>query len=288
VLREGSACWIECKTEEDLEALASRNPNRYSRDVGGKWRCIPGEEHAATVGLAYEVWSAAQVNWVLQRNLQFLEDYLRLALRIPDTANPAVIGAIETEPGISLLNLLERTRGVAEPDEIYMLIASGAIYVDLNVANRRARTSSRLCYNGDCCGLRGCQSRELRGIGVRSIDGRLCESTDVHSEAFLLLAAAANWILPCESPLRYCQATSRGGSAVVQHAGQNIAPLDSAYRSARERYWCRLFGAAPEISKRGNRTSRLPEASQNLLTQFIESDYESLRQKFAVSVMGGV
>src|SRR5271166_1554338 len=38
VLREGSACWIECKTEEDLEALASRNPNRYSRDIGGKWR----------------------------------------------------------------------------------------------------------------------------------------------------------------------------------------------------------------------------------------------------------
>ena len=47
VLRDGSACWIECKTEEDLEALASRNPNRYSRDIGGKWRCIPGEEHAA-------------------------------------------------------------------------------------------------------------------------------------------------------------------------------------------------------------------------------------------------
>ena len=84
VLREGSACWIECKTKEDLEALASRNPNRYSRDIGGKWRCIPGEEHAATVGLAYEVWSAAQVNWVLQRNLQFLEDYLRFV-----SANPS-------------------------------------------------------------------------------------------------------------------------------------------------------------------------------------------------------
>lgn len=32
VLRDGSAGWIECKTEEDLEALASRSPNRYSRD----------------------------------------------------------------------------------------------------------------------------------------------------------------------------------------------------------------------------------------------------------------
>lgn len=82
VLRDGSAGWIECKTEEDLEALASRSPNRYSRDNGMKWRCVPGEEYAATVGLIYAVWSAAQVSWVLHRNLQFLEDYLRFVVRL--------------------------------------------------------------------------------------------------------------------------------------------------------------------------------------------------------------
>ena len=55
VLRKGSANWVECKTEEDLEALAVRNPNRYARDTGSQWRCMPGEEYAATLGLTYEV-----------------------------------------------------------------------------------------------------------------------------------------------------------------------------------------------------------------------------------------
>ena len=92
VLRDGSAGWIECKTEEDLEALARRSPNRYSRDDGKKWRCIPGENYAATVGLVYEVWSAAQVNWILHRNLQFLEDYLRLSsVTTADFVNPAIL-----------------------------------------------------------------------------------------------------------------------------------------------------------------------------------------------------
>jgi putative transposase len=282
VLREGSACWIECKTEEDLEALASRNPNRYSRDVGGKWRCIPGEEHAATVGLGYEVWSAAQVNWVLQRNLQFLEDYLRFgSANPPDTVNPAVIGAIETEPGISLLNLLERTRGVAEPDEIYMLIASGAIYVDLNVAPIAEPEQVRVFATTEIAAACEVVNREsCAGIGVRSIDGRLCESTDVHSEAFLLLAAASELDLAIAN--RRFDTVRRhlaGDRLSCSMPARTLRLWIAQYRSARERYGSGYLGLLPKISKRGNRTSRLPEASQNLLTQFIESDYESLRQK---------
>ena len=282
VLREGSACWIECKTEEDLEALASRNPNRYSRDVGGKWRCIPGEEHATTVGLGYEVWSAAQVNWVLQRNLQFLEDYLRFgSANPPDTVNPAVIGAIETEPGISLLNLLERTRGVAEPDEIYMLIASGTIYVDLNVAPIAEPEQVRVFATTEIAAACEVVNREsCAGIGVRSIDGRLCESTDVHSEAFLLLAAASELDLAIAN--RRFDTVRRhlaGDRLSCSMPARTLRLWIAQYRSARERYGSGYLGLLPKISKRGNRTSRLPEASQNLLTQFIESDYESLRQK---------
>jgi transposase InsO family protein len=282
VLRERSACWIECKTEEDLEALATRNPNRYSRDIGGKWRCIPGEEHAATVGLAYEVWSAAQINWVLQRNLQFLEDYLRFGSANPsDTVNPAVFGAIETEPGINLLNLLERTRGVAEPDEIYMLIASGAIYVDLNVAPIAEPGQVHIFATAEMAAACRVVSHEAgEGIRVRSIDGPFCESPDVHSEAFLLLASAGELDLAI---------ANRRFDIVRRHlAGDRLSCSTPArtlrlwvaqYRSARERYGSGYLGLLPKISKRGNRTSRLPETSQKLLAQFVESDYESLRQK---------
>jgi putative transposase len=77
VIREDSAGWEECKTEEDLERLAIKSPKRYQRDEGGRWRCPPGESHAAQAGLYYSLRSSSQVNWVLQRNLQFLEDYRR-------------------------------------------------------------------------------------------------------------------------------------------------------------------------------------------------------------------
>jgi putative transposase len=51
------------------------------------------------------------------------------------------------------------------------------------------------------------------------------------------------------------------------------------YRSARERYGSGYVGLLPRVSQRGNRRSKLPELSRKLLTQFIEDDYESLKQK---------
>ena len=41
VIREMSAGWEECKTEEDLLSLHERNPDRYCRDKDGVWRCPP-------------------------------------------------------------------------------------------------------------------------------------------------------------------------------------------------------------------------------------------------------
>lgn len=135
VLRQDSAGWVECKTPEDLEKLAVKSPHRYLRDSDGNWHCVPGEAYALAMGLTYRVWSSAKVNWVLQRNLQFLEDYLRLAsLDVAELVNPAIKTAVESEPGIFLHELLERVRGVAEPDEIYLLLAAGCIYVDLRAA----------------------------------------------------------------------------------------------------------------------------------------------------------
>jgi putative transposase len=77
VIRQDSAGWVECKSSEDLQKLAIRTPNRYLRDGSGKWRCPPGEAHSSPLGLDYRVWSSAEINWNLQRNLTFVEDYLR-------------------------------------------------------------------------------------------------------------------------------------------------------------------------------------------------------------------
>jgi hypothetical protein len=69
------AGWEECKTEEELEKLSEKSPSRYCRDELGTWHCPPGEAHAGELGLYYRVRSSREINWVLQRNLQFMEDY---------------------------------------------------------------------------------------------------------------------------------------------------------------------------------------------------------------------
>ena len=135
VLRHDSAGWVECKTEGDLEKLAIKSPHRYVRDDAGNWRCPPGEAHASALGLDYRVWSSTKVDWNLQRNLQFLDDYLRYdSGSTAGPVNAAVKTIIEAEPGISLLDLLVKVHGVVEPDVIYSLIASGEVYVNLSKA----------------------------------------------------------------------------------------------------------------------------------------------------------
>jgi putative transposase len=79
VLRTDSAGWVECKAEEEVIRLSERNPNRYHRE-GQRWTCPPGHRYAEAFGLAYEVRSSAGINWMFQRNLQFLEDYLHVIL----------------------------------------------------------------------------------------------------------------------------------------------------------------------------------------------------------------
>jgi putative transposase len=76
VLRSDAVGWEEWKTEAELERLAESMPHRYVPDSDGCWRCPPGERFAGPFGLFYQVRSSAEIDWVFQRNLHFLEDYL--------------------------------------------------------------------------------------------------------------------------------------------------------------------------------------------------------------------
>jgi hypothetical protein len=78
VIRSDAAGWEEWKTEVGLERLAETMPHRYVRDETGRWRCPPGDRVAEGFGLYYRLRSSAEIDWVLQRNLRFLEDYLAL------------------------------------------------------------------------------------------------------------------------------------------------------------------------------------------------------------------
>src|SRR5579885_369590 len=133
VLRVHSAGWEECKTEAELMKLAAKNSNRYYKDEDGTWRCPPGEACAAQFGFYYRVRCSSEINWTFQRNAEFLEDYFRSdSQSVAAKIHELLLEQTAAKPGISLRELFERTEGVVTRDDIFMLIATENLYVDLS------------------------------------------------------------------------------------------------------------------------------------------------------------
>jgi Mu transposase-like protein len=134
VIRDDEAVWEEWKTEAGLEQLAQTMPNRYVRDETGRWRCPPGERFAKQFGLYYRLRSSADIDWVLQRNLRFLQDYLALdAATVDKQSADAILKLVEQAPGLHLDVLVGQLNDLGV-DNVYSLIANNGIYVDLHVA----------------------------------------------------------------------------------------------------------------------------------------------------------
>jgi putative transposase len=133
VLRVRSVGWEEWKTESDLESLWSKMPERYCRPGGSLWQCPPGEAFAAALGMYYKLRSSKEINWVLQSNFHFLEDYLPRDSAIVDRSlRDAVAEWVADEPGLLVAQLLSRTGRDTAADTVYSMIALGELYVDLN------------------------------------------------------------------------------------------------------------------------------------------------------------
>lgn len=130
VIRRNSAGWEECKTHGELENLALKMPFRYQLDSNGDWRCPPGENFASILGLYYQVRSDKEINWIKQRNIYFLEDYLSVKLEVATSDVVEIIKIISISPGIKLSELVSLR---INPDYIYKLIADQTVYVDLEL-----------------------------------------------------------------------------------------------------------------------------------------------------------
>jgi putative transposase len=132
VIRSDSIGWEEWKTEAELPCLAEQMPHRYIRGENG-WRCPPGEEHAAQFGFFYRVRSSAEIDWGLQRNLLFLEDYLRVEMKnLDEKAIGSAMSVVAEHPGITLQELF--AIGKVPSDVVFAMIARRQLYVDLHAA----------------------------------------------------------------------------------------------------------------------------------------------------------
>ena len=131
VLRQASCGWVECKMEDDLLRLAEQQPHRYVRNADGTWSCPPGEEYTAPLGLFYQVHSSREIDWPVLRNLRFLEEYVRVSRsNVPTETITAIRTKIMSNPGITLLELLQTLRA-GSADDVYLLIVTDQLYVDL-------------------------------------------------------------------------------------------------------------------------------------------------------------
>jgi transposase InsO family protein len=282
VIRATHAGWIECKTEEDLIQLAAHNSNRYCRGTQGGWRCPPGEAQATALGLYYRVRSSSQIEDIFQRNMQFLEDYLRADdAAIDHRVREAVLMMISAHPGISLDDLFHASEGVATRDDVYMLIASGAINTDLAAAPLMDPQRVCLFPNGDplvLCQKTPSHQRNIPDAEVVAAAKRLNQhppmGPDQMAEANrrfqIIRAYQADELLAGDVPLR------------------TIRDWMQKYRRAETLHGNGYLGLLSRLGESGNRTPRLPEKTRELMTQFIEVDYETLKQKPRLHVYGAL
>ena len=133
VIWKNSAGWIECKTEKDLEKLQAKNSKRYCFGDDQKWHFFPGEAYATKIGLYFHVWADSEINWILYRNLIFLDDYFSRDEINREEEKKLIVSLVSENPGMCLAELFSHKNNFLK-DLIYSLIAQREIYIDLNAA----------------------------------------------------------------------------------------------------------------------------------------------------------
>ena len=288
VLRQDKAGWEEWKTEEDLVRLAQKSPHRYRLENGNSWRCPPGEEHAKVFGLYYRVRSSREINWVFQRNMQFLEDYLRLdSVPISSLVRERVLAYVSAWPGVALQELLAQNPRLAPPDEIYSLIATGQLYVDLHAAALAEPAQVQVFANQDAA--RACALVPQKRLTQ--------DPYSLQPQASYANTPGATNTAASELTKRLLEATeadlqlaNKRWEVVRQHlfgdSPSTVAPIPcrtlqrwlSAYHAAKRLWDNGYVGLLPK-RRPGNSTSRLPEASVQLMNEVIKTEYETKKQK---------
>ncbi len=146
VLGYHEAGWQECKPVQELIRQSQERPNRYVLDEHGTWRCPPGEAFAERLGLTYRVRASDQINWVVQDNWLFLDDYFQdlERLMIPEETLETFRRIVDEHPGITLAEL-QREIPEIRTDLINIAIAKHQLYVDL--LTHRLFSSSCPCFS---------------------------------------------------------------------------------------------------------------------------------------------
>ena len=346
VICNQTAGWIECKTEEELLKLGEKSPNRYCRNDDGRWHCPPGESYAAQFGLSYRVRSSREVNWVFQRNIQFLEDYLRSnAPLVTSDARAAVVAHVAPTTGITLADLFCKLGDTATRDDVYALIATGGVYVNLGAVpivepeKLRVFQSKELAAAHERAVAPQCppvlqRSSLVNLVGGSALtwDGRVWVVSNTGQTAISLLGQDGALVdLPHAT---FEELIKRGAITGITRAEKGETRLDAReqlapmtpggleeanrrykiiqpylngervkergapartiyrwlarYRTAETTLGTGYLGLLPHHHECGNRRRRVSEETQKLMAEFIDQQYETVKQKRKLEVYGSL
>ncbi len=123
--------WEEWKTEEEMSKLILKYPGRYMIDENGVWRCPPAEDYSNNYGLSFRIRTSKEINWTLQRNLRFLEDYLIAEnIVVEDQKINLIKTLIGRKPGTTIEELISLDN-IYDADDLYTLLATNEVYGDI-------------------------------------------------------------------------------------------------------------------------------------------------------------
>ncbi len=119
--------WEEWKPLERLIKLAESHPGRIVFDeTSGRYRCPPAEAYAEALGLNFRLCTEQDLNLRLVENLRFLGDFWSAA---PLDQTPVPEEMFGKSRWLRLAEILNT--GLIEADELYALIVSQVVYVNL-------------------------------------------------------------------------------------------------------------------------------------------------------------
>jgi transposase InsO family protein len=320
VLRRELVSWIEVKPEDRLSYLAEVQPNRYQRHVPSQWRCSPGEETAKSYGFSYEVLSTAEINRILVRNLEYLDDFYRDPdPKIPAEERKKVTGLIRERPGITI-ECLRQQLGAEVMDALFALIIAQEVYVDLGAQLISEQETARLFESEEV-------AKAWRIVGPDASGPSKANAPKVNGHELKNSLVAGTLVLPSNtpeqdqaaepSPVRTGDVPNGNGSpdalALLRRASsKDIAIANERFaflndpgmakqreiperslrrwrvrfRQAEELYGNGYVGLLPRYLRQGNHAPRLPPQVYELADQVIREVYNTPKRVSKMFVYG--
>lgn len=319
-LKRDSVCWVEVKAEERLLYLAEAQPHRYQRMETGLWRCSPGEEVAKAYGFLYRVLSTAEINRVVVKNLEYLDDFYRDSNpRIPSEERKKLTGLIREYPGITIESVRQQM-GAEVMDPLLALIVSQEVYVDLESQLVSEQETAQL-FESEAV------AKALRILGTNVAGGSKREPSSInghemkngHASGTLALQTALQAADQTMQPSSVSSGDARKANGSPDAVGflQRASSKDIAiankrhsflndpelakesgvperslrrwrtrFRQAEELYGRGYVGLLPRYGRQGNHSIRLPSQVYELADQVIRDVYMTPKRVSKMFVYG--